>query len=157
MYARSSVLARWEVEQGNSVWRIRGEAPEVPLTLGLGVLLEPQAWSSVLGGPFCPLEPSPPSWLSPLPSVGTICPSRSPPPRWGEKARPVGRGSFTEFDGWATMVFTLHQGSLRLLAEHSTFWGHLHSLGHPQHFGLSWSLGTSLSFGATPLGWGQWM
>ena len=55
------------------------------------------------------------------------------------------------------MVFLLTlstKESLRLLAEHSTFWDHHHSLGHPQHFGPPRSLGASLSFGAYSTGVG---
>lgn len=100
-----------------------------------GSLLVPWAWSSVLGGPFCPLRSSPPSWLSPLPSVGTLCPSgRLHLGGGGEKARLVGEAP-SGFDGWATTWYSLStKESLRLLAEHSTFWDHLHSLGHPSAF-----------------------
>ena len=100
-----------------------------------GSLLVPWAWSSVLGGPFCPLGSSPPSWLSPLPSVGTLCPSgRLHLGGGGEKARLIGEAP-SGFDGWATTWYSLStKESLRLLAEHSTFWDHLHSLGHPSAF-----------------------
>ena len=131
--------------QGNSQFgvSIRGSPKGSPYTWpGEISWCQQRAWSSVLGGPFCPLGSSPPSWLSPLPSVGTLCPSG--PLHLGgggEKARPVGEAP-SGFDGWATTWYSLStKESLRLLAEHSTFWGHLHSLGHPSAFCTSLVLG----------------